>query len=156
MYPLDLVRALQMADSGSGGVKKTVGQLLGTFKDTYGVQGFFTQVHPPLPYPIMLLLHSINAPYQHTLPTPTACKGSSLRYILLYPTLSMHSMLLLHSITSFSLPYHTPYQHTHLITPPLTTSSHPQGLAPELARSTWMRALSLPSLTPLSPPGPSP
>ena len=41
---LDLVRVLQMADSGSGGAKKTVGQLLTTFKDTYGVQGFFTQV----------------------------------------------------------------------------------------------------------------
>ena len=68
MYPLDLVRALQMADSGSGGVKKTVGQLLGTFKDTYGVQGFFTQVHPALPYPINAL-HATIALYYLLFPT---------------------------------------------------------------------------------------
>jgi solute carrier family 25 2-oxodicarboxylate transporter 21 len=42
MYPLDLVRALQMANSGSG-VKLSTMQLLSNFKDTHGVQGFFTQ-----------------------------------------------------------------------------------------------------------------
>ena len=42
MYPLDLVRALQMANAGSG-TKLTTIQLLTNFKNTYGVQGFFTQ-----------------------------------------------------------------------------------------------------------------
>jgi hypothetical protein len=40
MYPLDLVRALQMANAGS---KETTLQLLSNFKKTHGVQGFFTQ-----------------------------------------------------------------------------------------------------------------
>jgi solute carrier family 25 2-oxodicarboxylate transporter 21 len=42
MYPLDLVRALQMANSGSGAKLSTM-QLLSNFKDTHGIQGFFTQ-----------------------------------------------------------------------------------------------------------------
>jgi len=42
MYPLDLIRALQMANAGSM-VKQTTGQLLSTFKKTHGWQGFFTQ-----------------------------------------------------------------------------------------------------------------
>eukprot|EP01041_Mallomonas_annulata_P010646 gene10646-22226_t len=42
MYPLDLVRALQMANSGSG-TKLTTLQLLSNFKSTHGWQGFFTQ-----------------------------------------------------------------------------------------------------------------
>lgn len=42
MYPLDLVRALQMANAGSGTKLSTI-QLLTNFKNTYGFQGFFTQ-----------------------------------------------------------------------------------------------------------------
>ena len=42
MYPLDLVRALQMANAGSG-TKSTTIQLLANFKNTYGFKGFFTQ-----------------------------------------------------------------------------------------------------------------
>ena len=42
MYPLDLIRALQMANVGSG-VKLSTLQLLSNFKNTHGVQGFFTQ-----------------------------------------------------------------------------------------------------------------
>lgn len=40
MYPLDLVRALQMANAGS---KLTTLELLKNFKDVHGVSGFFTQ-----------------------------------------------------------------------------------------------------------------
>jgi hypothetical protein len=40
MYPLDLVRALQMANAGSG---LTTGELLTNFKNAHGWQGFFTQ-----------------------------------------------------------------------------------------------------------------
>ena len=42
MYPLDLVRALQMANAGSGS-KLTTMQLLTNFKNAHGIQGFFTQ-----------------------------------------------------------------------------------------------------------------
>lgn len=42
MYPLDLVRALQMANAGSG-AKLTTMQLLTNFKNAHGIQGFFTQ-----------------------------------------------------------------------------------------------------------------
>lgn len=42
MYPLDLIRALQMANAGSG-VKLTTGQLLSNFKNAHGITGFFTQ-----------------------------------------------------------------------------------------------------------------
>lgn len=40
MYPLDLVRALQMANAGSG---LTTGQLLSNFHKAHGLKGFFTQ-----------------------------------------------------------------------------------------------------------------
>ncbi len=40
MYPLDLVRALQMANAGSG---LTTGELLANFQKSHGWQGFFTQ-----------------------------------------------------------------------------------------------------------------
>lgn len=40
MYPLDLVRALQMANAGSG---LSTGQLLTNFKNAHGFTGFFTQ-----------------------------------------------------------------------------------------------------------------
>ena len=40
MYPLDLIRALQMANAGS---KETTLQLLSNFRKTHGIQGFFTQ-----------------------------------------------------------------------------------------------------------------
>lgn len=42
MYPLDLVRALQMANSGSGEKLSTM-QLLSNFKDAHGYSGFFKQ-----------------------------------------------------------------------------------------------------------------
>jgi solute carrier family 25 2-oxodicarboxylate transporter 21 len=42
MYPVDLVRALAMANSGSG-TKLTTTQLLSNFRRAHGVQGFFTQ-----------------------------------------------------------------------------------------------------------------
>lgn len=40
MYPLDLVRALQMANAGS---KLTTRELLSNFRGVHGLQGFFTQ-----------------------------------------------------------------------------------------------------------------
>jgi Mitochondrial carrier protein len=40
MYPVDLVRALQMANAGSS---LTTGQLLSNFKAAHGLKGFFTQ-----------------------------------------------------------------------------------------------------------------
>ena len=40
MYPLDLIRALQMANAGS---KETTLQLLSNFRKTHGIKGFFTQ-----------------------------------------------------------------------------------------------------------------
>lgn len=40
IYPLDLVRALQMANAGSA-VKKTTQQLLVDFKNTHGIQGTY-------------------------------------------------------------------------------------------------------------------
>jgi len=40
MYPLDLVRALQMANAGS---KLTTRELLSNFQSVHGLQGFFTQ-----------------------------------------------------------------------------------------------------------------
>ena len=42
MYPLDLIRALQMADAGST-VKLSTIQLLSNFRSAHGIQGFFTQ-----------------------------------------------------------------------------------------------------------------
>lgn len=42
MYPLDLVRALQMANASSG-IKLSTGQLLDNFRKIHGIQGFFTQ-----------------------------------------------------------------------------------------------------------------
>jgi len=42
MYPLDLVRALQMANAGSGVSMSTL-ELLSAFKKTHGLKGFFTQ-----------------------------------------------------------------------------------------------------------------
>ena len=42
MYPLDLVRALQMANMGSASKYTTI-QLLDNFKKTHGMKGFFTQ-----------------------------------------------------------------------------------------------------------------
>ena len=42
MYPLDILRVLQMANAGSGSRLTTI-QLLTKFKNTYGCQGFFTQ-----------------------------------------------------------------------------------------------------------------
>ena len=40
MYPLDLVRALQMANAGT---KTSALELLSNFRKVHGVQGFFTQ-----------------------------------------------------------------------------------------------------------------
>jgi len=40
MYPVDLIRALKMANAGSG---LSTFQLLSNFKNTHGIQGFFTQ-----------------------------------------------------------------------------------------------------------------
>jgi len=42
MYPVDLVRALQMANAGSG-VKQSTLELLSAFQKTHGTRGFFTQ-----------------------------------------------------------------------------------------------------------------
>jgi len=42
MYPVDLVRALAMANSGSG-TKLTTMQLLSNFRRAHGIQGFFSQ-----------------------------------------------------------------------------------------------------------------
>lgn len=42
MYPLDLVRALQMANASSG-TKLTTSQLLANFRKVHGIKGFFTQ-----------------------------------------------------------------------------------------------------------------
>lgn len=44
MYPVDLVRALQMANSGAvGAAKLTTVQLLSNFRAQHGLKGFFTQ-----------------------------------------------------------------------------------------------------------------
>ena len=43
MYPIDLVRALQMANAGSVGAKLTTMQLLSKFRAAHGIKGFFTQ-----------------------------------------------------------------------------------------------------------------
>ena len=42
MYPMDLIRALQMANAGSGEKLGTL-QLLDNFRKIHGFQGFFTQ-----------------------------------------------------------------------------------------------------------------
>jgi hypothetical protein len=42
MYPLDLIRALQMANANSG-VKLGTIQLLDNFRKVHGISGFFTQ-----------------------------------------------------------------------------------------------------------------
>ena len=42
MYPVDLIRALQMANAGSSN-KLSTAQLLSKFKDSHGLSGFFTQ-----------------------------------------------------------------------------------------------------------------
>ncbi len=42
MYPLDLIRGLQMANAGAG-VKLSTTQLLSNFKKAHGIFGFFTQ-----------------------------------------------------------------------------------------------------------------
>eukprot|EP00596_Hydrurales_sp_CCMP1899_P001212 CAMPEP_0119036202 /NCGR_PEP_ID=MMETSP1177-20130426/3730_1 /TAXON_ID=2985 /ORGANISM="Ochromonas sp, Strain CCMP1899" /LENGTH=304 /DNA_ID=CAMNT_0006995647 /DNA_START=244 /DNA_END=1158 /DNA_ORIENTATION=+ len=42
MYPLDLIRGLEMA-AASDGLKATTGELLNNFRSIYGIQGFFTQ-----------------------------------------------------------------------------------------------------------------
>lgn len=43
MYPVDLVRALQMSNAGGSGPKLTTVQLLSNFRKAHGFSGFFTQ-----------------------------------------------------------------------------------------------------------------
>lgn len=43
MYPVDLVRALQMSNAGGSGLKLTTMQLLSNFRKAHGMKGFFTQ-----------------------------------------------------------------------------------------------------------------
>lgn len=57
IYPLDLVRALQMANAGSA-VKKTTQQLLVDFKNTHGIQGTYLYLLQPILIFIYLSTHT--------------------------------------------------------------------------------------------------